>query len=79
MPEKAQKVIDAFWPGPVTIVFKKRDIVPDSVSGGLDTVAVRFPSNKVARLIINASGVPVALSLIHILPAVTHMRQRQCR
>lgn len=60
VPEKAQKVIDAFWPGPVTIVFKKRDIVPDSVSGGLDTVAVRFPSNKTARLIINASGVPVA-------------------
>ena len=60
VPEKAQKVIDAFWPGPVTIVFKKSDIVPNSVSGGLDTVAVRFPSNKVARLIINASGVPIA-------------------
>lgn len=60
VPEKAQKIIDAFWPGPVTIVFKKKDIVPDSVSGGLDTVAVRFPSNKTARLIIKAAGVPVA-------------------
>ena len=60
VPEKAQKVIDAFWPGPVTIVFKKKEIVPDSVSGGLKTVAVRFPSNKISRLIINAAGVPVA-------------------
>ena len=60
VPKKAQKIIDAFWPGPVTIVFKKSEIVPSAVSGGLDTVAVRFPSNKTARLIINAAGVPVA-------------------
>ena len=60
IPECAVKIIDRFWPGPVTLVFRKKSIVPDSVSGGLNTVAVRFPSNPVARAIINAAKTPVA-------------------
>ena len=60
IPECAVKIIDRFWPGPVTLVFRKKPIVPDSVSGGLNTVAVRFPSNPVARAIINAAKTPVA-------------------
>ena len=60
IPECAVKIIDRFWPGPVTLVFRKKPIVPDSVSGGLITVAVRFPSNPVARAIINAAKTPVA-------------------
>jgi len=60
VPDKAKKLMDEFWPGPLTIVFKKRDIIPDRTSGGLDTVAVRLPSNEVARRIIRAAGVPIA-------------------
>ena len=56
----AQKLMDAFWPGPLTMVFPKSDIVPEKATGGLDTVAVRFPSHPVARAIIKASGLPIA-------------------
>lgn len=56
----AKKLMDAFWPGPLTMVFPKADIVPLKATGGLDTVAVRFPSHPVARAIIGAAGVPIA-------------------
>lgn len=60
VPDRAKKLMDAFWPGPLTIVFKKRDIIPDRTSGGLNTVAIRMPSSEVARCIIRAAGVPIA-------------------
>jgi len=56
----AKKLMDAFWPGPMTMIFKKTDIVPMQATGGLDTVAVRFPSHLVAQAIIRASGLPIA-------------------
>lgn len=56
----AQKLMDAFWPGPLTMVFPKADIVPAKATGGLDTVAVRFPNHPVARAIIKAAGLPIA-------------------
>lgn len=56
----AKKLMDAFWPGPLTMIFPKADIVPDKATGGLDTVAVRFPSHPVARAIIRAAGLPIA-------------------
>ena len=56
----AQKLMDAFWPGPLTMVFPKSDIVPEKATGGLDTVAVRFPNHPVARAIIKAAGLPIA-------------------
>lgn len=56
----AKKLMDAFWPGPLTMVFPKSDIVPEKATGGLDTVAVRFPSHPVARAIIRAAGLPIA-------------------
>lgn len=56
----AKKLMDAFWPGPLTMVFPKADIVPAKATGGLDTVAVRFPSHPVARAIIRAAGLPIA-------------------
>lgn len=58
--ENAQKIIDAFWPGPITLVLPKADCVPSAVTGGLDTVAVRYPSNKIARELIKLAGIPVA-------------------
>lgn len=56
----AKKLMDAFWPGPLTMVFPKADIVPAKATGGLDTVAVRFPNHPVARAIIKAAGLPIA-------------------
>ena len=58
--EKAKTVMDNFWPGPITIVLNKKDIVPKTTSGGLETVAIRMPSNKIAQAIIRESGVPIA-------------------
>ncbi len=57
---RAKSLIDKFWPGPLTIVFKKKEIIPNTTSGGLDTVAIRMPSSEIARAIIKASGVPIA-------------------
>ena len=60
VPENAKKLAENFWPGPLTIILKKSDKIPEVVSGGLDTVAVRMPSNPIAREIIKDSGVPLA-------------------
>ncbi len=60
IPPKAQSLIDAFWPGPLTLIFEKTDNVPMETTGGLNTVAVRYPENKVAKAFITACGVPVA-------------------
>lgn len=56
----AKKLMEAFWPGPLTLVVKKSAVVPDAVSAGLDTVAVRFPSNKFAQDFIRACKCPIA-------------------
>ena len=60
IPIKAKLLADAFWPGPLTMIFKKSDRVPSETTGGLDTVAVRYPSHKVAQAFISASGGYVA-------------------
>ena len=58
--EIESKLIDNFWPGPLTIIFYKKEIVPNIVSANLDTVGVRMPSNKIANLLIEYAGVPIA-------------------
>ena len=56
-----KKLIKNFWPGPLTIIFKrKKGIISDSVTGGLDTVGVRMPSNKIAKMLIEESKTPIA-------------------
>ena len=60
IPEAAYKLMDVFWPGPMTMIFHKKPIVPDSTTGGLDTVAVRMPSHNVAYELIRRSGVMIA-------------------
>lgn len=60
IPDMARKLMDLYWPGPLTMVFKKKAIVPYGTTGGLDTVAVRMPSDPVARTLIRLAGVPVA-------------------
>ena len=59
-PEKARQLAEAFWPGPLTIILPKKAGVPDEVTAGLNTVAVRFPAHPVARAIIEAAGCPLA-------------------
>lgn len=56
MPEKAEKVAEAYWPGPLTMIFDKSDEVPYGTTGGLETVAVRMPSHPVAKAVIDAGG-----------------------
>ena len=56
----AKKIMTAFCPGPVTLILPKSDIVPASVTGGLNTVAVRMPDNDIARELIRLSGRPIA-------------------
>lgn len=58
--ENAKKLMDAFWPGPLTIVMKKSDNIPFEVSAGLDTVAVRMPSHKVAHNLLDICKIPIA-------------------
>ena len=60
IPEAAKKLMDAFWPGPLTIIFNKADVVPNGTTGGLNTVAVRMPSHEVARTLIEYSDVLIA-------------------
>ncbi|MDO4977739.1 MAG: L-threonylcarbamoyladenylate synthase [Eubacteriales bacterium] len=54
--EDARKIMETFWPGPLTVVLHKKDIVPDRTTGGLATVAVRMPSHEDARAFIRESG-----------------------
>ena len=60
IPKTAIILAEEFWPGPLTMVLKKSDIVPYRTTGGLESVAVRMPSNRIARELIKASGVPIA-------------------
>ncbi len=60
VPAEAEKLAKAYWPGPLTMIFQKSSLIPQEVSAGLDTVAVRFPSHPVARRVISMAGVPLA-------------------
>lgn len=60
IPEAAWKLGKTFWPGPLTMILKKKEVVPDGTTGGLPTVAIRFPSDEIAQALIRESGVYVA-------------------
>lgn len=60
VPDSAKKLAEKYWPGPLTMIFKKKDIVPLETTGGLESVAVRMPSHKVARELIRYGGRYVA-------------------
>jgi L-threonylcarbamoyladenylate synthase len=59
-PDRASRLADRFWPGPLTLVLPRSSIIPDIVTGGQDTVGVRVPSTAVARWLILESGRPIA-------------------
>lgn len=58
--DAAKKLMDAFWPGPITFILKKKKEVSETVTAGLQTIAIRFPSDKIARDIIEYCGKPIA-------------------
>lgn len=60
VPEIAEKLIGKFWPGPLTLLFVRSEVVPDAVTAGLATVAIRMPSHGVAHALIAEAGIPVA-------------------
>jgi len=58
--DEAVELINEFWPGPLTLVLKKENMVPDVVTAGLDTIAIRMPANEIALALIRESEVPIA-------------------
>lgn len=60
IPKTAYQLAEVFWPGPLTMILNKKSNVPDSTTGGLDTVAIRLPAHKLARTLIARSGIFVA-------------------
>ncbi len=60
IPLAAERLMDAFWPGPMTLVLPKADCIPDAVSAGLSTVGIRLPGSEAARALIRAAGRPIA-------------------
>lgn len=77
IPEKAQELMNKFWPGPLTIILKKTDLIPMETSAGLHTIGIRMPSNETARLLIKASGCPIAAPSANISgrPSPTNFRR----
>ena len=59
-PPEAEKLAAAFWPGPLTIIVPKSDKVPDLVTAGLPSVALRMPAHPIALAVIRAAGIPLA-------------------
>lgn len=60
VPQEAEKLAEAFWPGPLTMILRKNDVIPYETTGGLDTVAIRMPSHPVARVFLQDSGCMIA-------------------
>jgi len=60
IPSAAFPLMEAFWPGPLTLIMPRSDIIPDVITAGLDTVAIRMPSHPIAAALIRKAGVPVA-------------------
>lgn len=78
IPEKAKNLAEKFWPGPLTMIFKKSDKIPDAVTCGMDTVAIRMPSHPIARGIISASGLPIAAPSANLSGGVSPVTAEHC-
>ena len=76
--EDMQKLMDAFWPGPLTMVCPARDIIPKVTTGGLSTVAIRMPSNEVARKLIAFSECPIAAPSANLSGKPSPTMARHC-
>lgn len=74
-----KKLAEKFLPGPLTVIMKKREMIPDTVTAGLDTVAVRCPENEVARAFIEACGLPIAAPSANISGSPSPTTAEHCR
>jgi len=79
IPDIVGELAEAFWPGPLTIIMKKKDCVPLEATGGMDTVAIRMPSHPVALALIAASGTFIAAPSANLsgLPSTTRFSHVQ--
>lgn len=73
-PDAAERLSEAFWPGPLTLVLPRADAIGDVVTAGLDTVGIRMPSHPVAKMLIELAGVPVAAPSANRYTAVSPTR-----
>ena len=75
--ETEYKIMKNFFPGPLTIILKKKEIVPDIVTAGQDTVGVRMPRGEVARELVELAGVPIAAPSANISgePSGTNLQE----
>lgn len=78
IPQAAYDLAERFWPGPLTIILRKQECVPMITTGGLDTVAVRFPSHPVAKAIIRESGLPIAAPSANLSGSPSPTNARRC-
>lgn len=78
IPQAAYDLAEAFWPGPLTMILPKKEIIPDIVTVGLDTVAIRFPSHPVAAAIIKESGLPIAAPSANLSGSPSPTNARRC-
>jgi len=71
------KIMEKFFPGPLTIILKKKDIVPDIVTAGQDTVGIRMPSGEIARKLVEMAGLPIAAPSANITgePSGTNLQE----
>ncbi len=60
VPSKTEELVEAFWPGPLTLIFRRSSIIPDVTVAGLDTIAIRMPNHSVARALIKECACPIA-------------------
>lgn len=78
IPSIARVLMDRFWPGPMTLILKRNVRFPKEISGGLDTVAVRYPSHPVANMLIAQAGVPIAAPSANLSGRPSTTSARDC-
>lgn len=78
IPHIVNELAEKFWPGPLTMIMKKSDKIPDIVTCGMDTVAIRMPKNEIARKIIEKSGVPLAAPSANLSGGVSPVTAQHC-
>lgn len=76
--EEAQKLINEFWPGPLTLVLKKKDVIPEITSANLDTIGIRMTSNEIARKLVELSGTIITATSANISGGSSHDNIEGC-
>lgn len=78
VPQEARDLAEAFWPGPLTMILRKNEVIPYETTGGLDTVAIRMPSHPVARRFLQDSGCMIAAPSANTSGRPSRQRHSMC-